>query len=209
MTKIFKTTVFTEDFYSFVIPDFENIQKQIKQIVLVEDNKKIHGVDTSADTTIDDNKKRQNRTGWNSHQRYPALNNVCKIISHKIRDFVNEEGYDVPGLLVDDCWINWYGKGHNSFPHHHSAHISAVLFVDVETSNASFCFHGNRNLVLHKKTDQNVNYSNIVSLKATNGTVIFFDGHLLHSVTPNMTDNTRITVAINYSVDYRRTANEY
>ena len=38
---------------------------------------------------------------------------------------------------------------------------------------------------------------------AKDGAVIFFDGSLQHSVSANKSQNTRITVAINYDVDYK------
>ena len=87
--------------------------------------------------------------------------------------------------------------------------LSAVLFVDVEETGASFLCHANNNFVLQKKTDVHTNFSNLVQIKAINGTVLFFDGSVMHSVTPNLTDKKRITVAVNYRVKYSKTRDEY
>ena len=43
MTHIDKTTVFTKEVYSFTMPNHEKWSKKIKDIILVENNKELHG----------------------------------------------------------------------------------------------------------------------------------------------------------------------
>jgi ectoine hydroxylase-related dioxygenase (phytanoyl-CoA dioxygenase family) len=87
--------------------------------------------------------------------------------------------------------------------------LSAVLFVDVEKTDARFFFHANHNLVLIKKQDVISNFSNLKEVQAKDGTVIFFDGSVKHSVSPNNTNNTRVTMAVNYKVNYKQERDEY
>tara|TARA_R100001086_G_scaffold21404_2_gene10367 strand:- start:2447 stop:3067 length:621 start_codon:yes stop_codon:yes gene_type:complete len=206
MIEIVKTPIFTHEVFSFRLPNFENYKKQIEQIILVEDNKSIHKIDTSI--SLEDNVKAK-RTAWNSHQKYQPLKNICDDISIYIQEFIYKEDYDIPYLELEECWINWYGKGQNAVPHHHGPSLSVVLFVDVEDTDASFYFHANKNLVLHKKSDVKTNFNNHVEVKAKNGTVLFFDGRTMHSVSPNLKNKTRVTMAMNFKAVYTEKRNEY
>ena len=198
--------VFTQEVFYFTLPNFEEWQKQIKQIVLVEENKDIHKHDTSPEKACNIMAK---RTAWNSHQRYPVLKFLCDEIEKFLKIFIENENYDIPSMRVQNCWINWYGKDNYAQPHHHKGYLSVVVFVDVENTDAKFFFHGDNNFVLTKKEDTKTNFNNIKSIEVKNGTVLFFDGSLHHSVSQNTTDKKRITVAINYVPEYFEDRNEY
>jgi len=206
MIEILKTPIFTYEVFSFNLPNFETYKKQIEQIVLVEENKSIHKIDTSPENECNVKAK---RTAWNSHQKYHALQKICDDVSDYIKQFIANEDYDVPELETQNCWINWYGKGQNALPHRHGLNLSAVLFVDVENTDANFYFHADKNLVLHKKTDVHTNFNDIVEVKAKNGTVLFFDGSIMHSVSPNLTEKSRVTMAINFKPVYTYERSEY
>jgi uncharacterized protein (TIGR02466 family) len=191
--------IFTQEVFYFTLPNFEEWKKQIKEIILVEENKDIHSHDTSPEEACNVMAK---RTAWNSHQRYSALHMLCNEVKIYLKKFIEKENYDVPDLEVMDCWINWYKKNQYAQPHQHGGVLSVVLFVDVEKSNSKFFFHSNNNAVFIKKDDVSTNFSNVKELVAKDGTVIFFDGSVYHSVSSNTTDNTRITIAINFNVKY-------
>ena len=199
MTLINKIPVFTQEICYFTLPNFEHFKEQIMQIILVESND-VHQIKTSPDKEC--NIKAQ-RTAWNSHDRYPVVNNICKIVQDYLLEYIADEGYDIPELELINSWINWYGKGESALPHDHGHQLSCVLFVDVEKSNAKFLAHSDRSTVFIKKTDQQTNFSNIKSINATDGTVLFFDGRMMHSVSPNLTNNLRITLAMNYQPIYK------
>ena len=201
-----KIPIFTQEVFHFTLPNFEEWQKLINQIILVEENKNIHEHDTSPEEACNVMAK---RTAWNSHQRYPALNMLCNEIRVYLNKFIEKENYDIPDLDVTDCWINWYKKNQYAQPHKHGGVLSVVLFVDVEKSNSKFFFHSDNNAVFVKKDNVHTNFSNVKELTAKDGTVIFFDGSVFHSVSSNTTDNTRVTVAINFSVNYKSSRNEY
>jgi|TARA_R100000482_G_C5128749_1_gene150473 uncharacterized protein (TIGR02466 family) len=201
-----KIPIFTQEVFHFTLPNFEEWKKLINQIILVEENKNIHEHDTSPEEACNVMAK---RTAWNSHQRYPALNMLCNEIRVYLNKFIEKENYDIPDLDVTDCWINWYKKNQYAQPHKHGGVLSVVLFVDVEKSNSKFFFHSDNNAVFVKKDNVHTNFSNVKELTAKDGTVIFFDGSVFHSVSSNTTDNTRVTVAINFSVNYKSSRNEY
>jgi uncharacterized protein (TIGR02466 family) len=198
MIQVNSIPIFVEDIFYFELPNFKEYQKQIKKIISDEDS----------DFDKECNIKAQ-RTGWNSHAKYPVIKKVTEDIMNIIESFVKDTGYDVPKLEVEEAWVNWYGKDQHALPHKHNAVLSAVLFIDVEDSNGKFYFHADKNFVLTKKEDSNTNYSNIRELTATNGTVVFFDGNIMHSVSPNLTDNTRITLAMNFLPTYWGKRDDY
>jgi len=84
MIEITKTPIFTQEIFSFTLPNFETYKKQIQQIVLVEDNKSIHKIDTSP--KLECNVKAK-RTAWNSNQKYESLNNLCEDIAFYIEEY--------------------------------------------------------------------------------------------------------------------------
>ena len=198
--KINRISLFTSEVFVFQLPEFKDWKKLIKQIVLVENNKDIHGHDT---LPLEKCNVMAKRTAWNSHQRYPVLNVLCEEIKKYLLSFIQKENYDVPDLFVQNCWINWYDKNNFSQPHDHGAALSVILFVDVEKTDAKLFFHSDNNLVLVKRENTYNNFSNVRQVDAEDGSVIFFDGSLSHSVSANQTSKTRITVAINYDVDYK------
>ena len=204
--QINKLPIFTQEIFYFELPNFNEWKEQINQIILVEDNKQIHNHNTAPEENCNVMAK---RTAWNSHERYSSLNLICEEIEKNIKIFVDKEGYDIPNLKVIDCWLNWYKQNQYAQPHKHGNALSAVLFVNVEKSNSKFFFHSDNNAVFIKKTDSHTNFSNVKEVSAKDGTVIFFDGSIFHSVSSNTTDNTRITMAVNFSVNYSEKRKEF
>jgi len=204
--QIHRLPVFTNEVFSFQLPNFEKWEQQIKQIVLVEDNKKIHNYSSEPEEQCNVMAK---RTAWNSHNRYPVLDLLCNEIKTFLNSFIQNENYDIPELQVEECWINWYGKNNYAQPHSHGSRLSVVFFVDVENTDAKFFFHADNHFVLVKKNETENNFSNIKHVNVKNGTVIFFDGSIRHSVSQNNTNSQRITVAINFIPVYTEKRNEY
>tara|TARA_R100000544_G_C2205057_1_gene48817 strand:+ start:159 stop:782 length:624 start_codon:yes stop_codon:yes gene_type:complete len=206
MIDINRTPIFTQEVFHFTLPNFEEWKKHINQIVLVEENKNIHKHDTSPEKACSVMAK---RTAWNSHLRYQSLDNLCKEIASHLEKFIEKEGYDIPKLVVTDCWINWYKKNQYAQPHRHGHCLSVVFFVDVEKSNGKFFFNSDNYAVLTKKSETHTNYNNTVQVDVKDGTILFFDGSISHSVSSNTSDNNRITVAINFDVNYLENRDEY
>lgn len=206
MIDIKKTTIFTDDFYSFVMPNHEEWSEKIKTIVTVEENKKIHRHSTLPEEECN---VKANRTAWDSHLRYPILNSLSREIRAIIQEFIKEENFDAPLLEVHNCWINWYKKNDHTVPHTHGTHLSLVYFVDIEETDAKFIFIKNNTYQLLKKEKDTTIFNDKKILNVKNGDVIMFGGNMLHSVTYNTTDKTRITFAANLIVKYHDERTDY
>jgi len=124
---------------------------------------------------------------------------------------------DLQGIIseipftLDDCWINCIGPNdeHNSppnFPHSHSTSwISFVYYVNYATDAGSLVLmspHQNTELSMPRKIVSDDNIFNAVrwSVIPTNGLVVAFPGWLTHYVEPNHSDETRISIAYNFSL---------
>ena len=201
--QINRLPIFTTEIFSFQLPDLKMWQEKIKQIVLVEEN-------SSFNTKPEDECNiKASRTAFNSHMRYTAMGELAFELNKYLQVFIKNEGYDVPELHIQDAWINWYKKNQYAIPHKHSGALAVILFVDVEDTDAKLCFHADDNLVLIKKENSSSNFSNFKTINAKNGTVIFFDGNISHSVSANNTNNNRISVVFNYLPKYIKKRNEY
>jgi hypothetical protein len=86
--QISRIPVFMSEVFTFELPNFDSWKKQIKQIVLVEDNKDIHGQDTSPKNQCNVMAK---RTAWNSHLRYNSLNLLSEEIKSYLSKFIKQE----------------------------------------------------------------------------------------------------------------------
>ena len=207
MININKLAVFTDEVFYFDMPNFTDWKKQIEQIILIEENNSLRGKD---DIPQEECNVKAKRTGFHSHLKYPALHNLCNYMKNILKDFIDKEQYDIPNLIVVDCWINWYEKNQHAIPHAHKPYLSVVFFVDVEDSKASFFFHSDKNFILQKKKNNELNYMNTMKkINVKNGTVVFFDGILPHSVSPNLSNKRRVTVALNFRAIYTEDRNEY
>ena len=82
-----------------IVTNFETYKKQIQQIVLVEDNKSIHKIDTSPE---DECNVKAKRTAWNSNQKYQILDNLCEDIAMYIQKFIDNQGYDIPEIITQN-----------------------------------------------------------------------------------------------------------
>ncbi len=195
--------IFTTEIFSFELPNFKMWQERIKQIVLVEEN--------SSFNTKPDNECniKASRTAWNSHERYAVVKELSIELEKYLQMFIENEGYDVPRLELMNSWINWYKKDQHAMPHDHRNSLAVVVFIDVEDTNAKLCFHADNSIVLIKKQDSSINFSNFKTVNAKNGTVIFFDGSIRHSVTANNSNKNRISAAFNYITRYPERRNEY
>ena len=197
MINIEKHTIFTDDIYSFVMPAHEDWSEKIKNIITVEDNKEIH-----QHTTIP--KEACNvmgrRTAWDSHLRYPILQSLIKELEKIIQIFIEKENFDAPILRLQECWINWLKKNDHVLPHIHPRHLVLVYAVDVEETGADLLWIKSDSYQLANKGEKIRN--DIKSLKIKNGSVLMFNGNLLHAVTPNLSNKTRVTFIANFEVGY-------
>ena len=181
------------------MPAHEDWSEKIKNIITVEDNKEIH-----QHTTIP--KEACNvmgrRTAWDSHLRYPILQSLIKELEKIIQIFIEKENFDAPILKLQECWINWLKKNDRVLPHIHPSHLVLVYAVDVEETGADLLWIKSDSYQLANKGEKIRN--DIKSLKIKNGSVLMFNGNLLHAVTPNLSNKTRVTFIANFEAGYTK-----
>ena len=199
MIDIKKHLIFTEEIYSFKMPNFDFWKKEVTEIIKVENNKvHQHSTDIENESNI-----KARRTAWDTHHRYQSMWNLSQEFIKIIKAFVAKENFDAPNIKVNNLWINWYDKNQMAIPHLHNCHLSLVFFIDVEKTNTSFFIHKEyKNFFLIKKNESSTFNNKIVDIKVKDGTCIMFDGGLQHSTTPNFSDQLRITLAVNFEVVY-------
>jgi len=191
MTEVTRLPIFTQEVFYFQLENLDFWQKKINEIIAIEE--KIF-------KTVPDRQCNvfAKRTDWNSHERYESLGDLGQNIRESLEDFIEKEGYDIPELALHECWINWYNKDDHAVPHKHDNFLAVVLFLDVENSDSYFYVHADVNAVLQKKDEQNTISNKIKQINIKDGTVLFFDGKVTHSVSANKSERTRITVAFNF-----------
>jgi len=190
-----KHDIFTDSMWSFTMPNHEHWKKQLEDIITVEKNKDIHKFSME---NKEDRPVQAHKTPWDSHCRYFAVFETAKIINNVIMQSIKDDGWEAPQLNPLDCWINWYQKNQYANVHVHNALLSAVYFVNIEKSPSKFFFHRDDRFRLRKENED----SNIKMITPKEGSVIFFTGCQSHSVSANTSDETRITMAINFSGQY-------
>ena len=203
---ITKTPLFTDEVSFFTMPNHDHWKEQIHNIIKVEDNKNIHKYTTIPNK--EDNVK-ASRTAWDSHLRYSAIGTLTDKIVEIIHSSVRQDGYDAPVLRIEDAWINWYKKDQFALPHIHASHISVVYFVDTENSSSDFIFTQKDHYRLLKKEGDKTITNTHKQMNIKDGTVIFFNGNMWHSVSPNLSNKTRITFATNLIAEYHGERKEY
>ena len=82
--EINRVPIFVNEIFYFQLPDFKVWQEKIKQIVLVEENKLLNSSPTE-ECNI-----KAKRTAWNSHYRYPALNDLSKEIQKYLQILIKK-----------------------------------------------------------------------------------------------------------------------
>ncbi len=202
MPLISRLPIFTQELFYYQIDNLSEWQEKIQHIIMAEE--------TNLKT---EPSERCNvfagRTDWNSHQRYKALDDLGTEIRLSLEDFIRKEGYDIPTLALHECWVNWYKKDEHAVPHKHDNFLAVVLFLNVEDSESYFFVHADNNAVLQKKETNHVTYNNLKQINVKDGTVIFFDGKVMHSVSANKSNKTRVTVAFNFVPIYDEIRHEH
>ena len=103
-------------------------------------------------------------------------------------------------LFTENSWLNAYKKNQHAVPHQHVGNIfSCVYFVKIPDKSCDFYFHNPRKGMLNSTGEGQMSD---LKVDVEEGQVITFNGDLLHSVTPNLSDETRLTLAINYRPHY-------
>ena len=105
------------------------------------------------------------------------------------------------GFRVTGCWANFNPKGSFHIPHHHPNNfLSGVYYVRVTEGAESITFHEPRpqtDLISPSVRKANQYNAKEHSIGVQPGRVVIFPSWLVHSVTPNTSDQIRISISFN------------
>ena len=192
--------LFNDKMWYFKMPDHEIWKDKLETIEKIETNKSTSKINTQP--KVECNVKSM-RTGWESHKIYPAIWEICNIITNTYLWKISEsEKYELnEGFLCPtNSWLNIYKKNQHAIPHQHGGAVfSVVYFVKIPKDSCDFYFHNHRKSILNSTLDGQMSD---LKVDVKEGHVIVFNGDLMHSVTSNMSEETRLTLAINYKVEY-------
>ena len=177
--------VFPQNFYGLITPPNKNeVLEHIQDVHLTEDQ----------------------NFGWGSkcivkRERIDGIE-LFQLLKPSFEKFISELGITC-GLRIQDSWRNTYVKGYFQEIHDHlPADLSAVLFTnDHEEGSGEFYFYNRNSSELTPNWYLNIlrdpSYHHV---KYKKGDIIFFPSHMLHGVTPYMSDTKRITFALNFEI---------
>lgn len=190
-----KITIFKTSIYSGILKDIDNIllEKEIENIYL-NDPIKAKGV------------KKSNEGGWQSdlmsiddYKMCPEIQkvfeNLAKFTSQVAREW--ELGTDT--IDFTGAWVNINAKNQFNWPHIHTGNtLSMVYYVRCNDNSGNLVFERPDPLKLcfvNKTVNENTNTA--YTFSPVPGSFVIFPSYLSHYVTPNYSDDYRISIALN------------
>jgi len=146
-----------------------------------------------------------NRGGWQSPSDF-----YCNPLFSEFVEYIVKNANDA--LCHYNCkfnlanmWINVNSKGDYNVYHDHSeSTISGVLWIKTSKDCGKLRFRSPNSFVEHsllecadKEVKQNQNYFSEFEFDPTEGSMILFSSHLLHSVDQNQSNEDRISISFN------------
>lgn len=152
------------------------------------------------------------REGWvgntyNSHGRYDdlAASDSFQVLLDKVTNHVNEFGKlhgSDSTFQCDGAWVNIADKGSFQEYHAHEGSVfSCVYYVNVNESSGSIRFLDPKYptmLDIKRSSDTELTFKH-VEINPVPGTLLIFRSYLMHMVHPNMSAESRVSIAFNFS----------
>ena len=112
---------------------------------------------------------------------------------------------EVPySFSIEEVWKNTYYRNYHQEQHDHRGYeLSFVIFMeDYKENDAKFYFVNERNR-LTPSTWMDLAWSKMpddIHISTKRGEILFFPSHMLHGVSPHLSDEPRITISGNISL---------
>ena len=105
---------------------------------------------------------------------------------------------------IEEIWKNTYHRNYHQEQHDHRGYeLSFVIFMeDYKENDAKFYFVNERNRVT-PSTWMDLAWSKMpddIHISTKRGEILFFPSHMLHGVSPHLSDEPRITISGNISL---------
>ena len=141
---------------------------------------------------------------WQTAQdlhRQPELAGLCDAILATARGICDSLTINYGELSITGCWANISRRGYPHRQHiHPNNYLSGAYYVQTAPGADSIAFHDPRpqaGLVVPGARNQDLANPDRISLDVREGMLVMFPAWLQHSVPPNMSDQTRVSVAFN------------
>jgi uncharacterized protein (TIGR02466 family) len=128
-----------------------------------------------------------------------------KLFKDEAELFLNELYPHKIDLILSKSWINSTKKYEFQTPHEHSGNtVIAVYYINTNENSGDLLLHDPRGAIdfipsIEKDSKGNkLSGRSFVRVKPKTGDLILFPSYLVHSVEPNMTDDIRISLAMNF-----------
>jgi uncharacterized protein (TIGR02466 family) len=160
---------------------------------------------------------------WNCNVHSSCLENneidytsLLKYITQQYSEFSTQRKLKLHSYKIDGPWYNYYVNGSNQEPHSHAEQdviYSGVYFLKLNqdhpritfynTSGSSLYYEGQRQLLgLYDRLNiEHTNTCPFYNLDVFEDDLIFFPAYLSHGVYVQKTDEPRITISFNFSLD--------
>ncbi len=140
------------------------------------------------------------QTAQNLHQD-PAFAPLVGIVQRTARGICDSLTLIYDEVLVTGCWANVSERGHPHRAHiHPNNFLSGAYYVRTAAGADAIQFHDPRmqaGMIVPPARDQNRANPDLVTLDVSEGMLVMFPAWLQHSVPPNLSDRTRVSVAFN------------
>ena len=187
--------VLIHDFQAF---DFENVRDEIIRYAHSERINSPRGEINS------------NEGGWQSRKNLNEEDSILREVLNKSLTSYLNSGIFYPGVSfhLNSLWININKKDHYNILHTHPcSELSGVIYIKNLNKGGKIVFRSPHEFTCfaetHSYTEEiNKKYDNYGAywMDPLEGTILMFPSMLQHSVTPNQSDEERITASFNISV---------
>ena len=129
----------------------------------------------------------------------PEMSRVRQFIEVKLKEFVSKIMGSDDEMVITQSWLNRNSKGESHHIHKHpNSMFSGVWYPQIYESSPPIRFTKTeeRDVGFHVK-DVNMFNSQSFLLNLKMGDLIFFPSNLIHSVSPNYSDEERISLSFN------------
>jgi uncharacterized protein (TIGR02466 family) len=144
------------------------------------------------------------RGQWQTSQdlhRDPAFAGLVDIVRQTARGICDSLTLIYDDVAVTGCWANVSERGYPHRPHiHPNNFLSGAYYVRTAPGADAICFHDPRMqaaMIVPPSRDQDRVNSDTVTLDVREGMLVLFPAWLQHSVPPNTSEETRVSVAFN------------
>lgn len=153
---------------------------------------------------------KSNLKGWHSenfNMKDQELINFIEGIKKNINIAINDMGWDLSTQVVkiSNMWAIVNEKGALNQKHHHSnSDLSAAYYVTAKENCGDITFYDPRPAKLYKHPlaeHPNKLNASVNSIKPEPGMLVLFPSYLEHSVKMNLSENKRIVISFNLSLD--------